>query len=139
MFASRLFANVTNPTIAFPSQRIFFLFSCDFLIVCGTLYDLNMFLCTYGINHPQQGLINAQEQRIFWFALVCFPLIWCLLFMVGLFGFKFKWLVCCRRQIYLPKTTEIFFFIHILNGFFIPNFVYCVKFIENHQNESNRF
>lgn len=41
----------------------------------------------------QQGRVNAHEQRIFWLALVLFPMVWGLLFMIALAGFNFKWLV----------------------------------------------
>ncbi|XP_029170286.1 uncharacterized Golgi apparatus membrane protein-like protein CG5021 isoform X1 [Nylanderia fulva] len=41
----------------------------------------------------QQNRINATEARIFWLALILCPLFWSILFIVALFGFKFKWLL----------------------------------------------
>ncbi|KAG7209955.1 hypothetical protein KM043_011547 [Ampulex compressa] len=41
----------------------------------------------------QQNRINAAEARIFWLALVLCPLMWSLLFIIGLFRFNFKWLL----------------------------------------------
>lgn len=40
-----------------------------------------------------QNRINERESRIFWTALVLCPVMWCILFLVALFGFKLKWLV----------------------------------------------
>ncbi|XP_055616113.1 uncharacterized Golgi apparatus membrane protein-like protein CG5021 [Toxorhynchites rutilus septentrionalis] len=37
--------------------------------------------------------INPYEVKIFWVALVVFPLLWALFFVVALFGFKFKWML----------------------------------------------
>ncbi|KAF5305637.1 hypothetical protein FQR65_LT07718 [Abscondita terminalis] len=42
---------------------------------------------------PSQNRINERESRIFWFALVLTPIVWCVLFLVALFGFKLKWLL----------------------------------------------
>lgn len=41
----------------------------------------------------QQNRINSQEARIFWLALILCPLLWSVLFVTALFGFKFKWLL----------------------------------------------
>ena len=40
-----------------------------------------------------QGRVDPAEVRVFWIALVAFPILWGLLFIVALFGFKFRWLV----------------------------------------------
>lgn len=37
--------------------------------------------------------MNDKEAHIFWIALVLTPLVWCILFIIALFGFEFKWLV----------------------------------------------
>ncbi|XP_014472446.1 PREDICTED: uncharacterized Golgi apparatus membrane protein-like protein CG5021 isoform X3 [Dinoponera quadriceps] len=41
----------------------------------------------------QQNRINATEARIFWLALILCPLLWSILFIIALFGGKFKWLL----------------------------------------------
>lgn len=43
---------------------------------------------------PSQNRINDREVSIFWTALVLCPVVWCVLFLIALFGFKLKWLVC---------------------------------------------
>lgn len=40
-----------------------------------------------------QNRINERESRIFWTALILCPFMWCILFLIALFGFKLKWLV----------------------------------------------
>lgn len=42
--------------------------------------------------HPQNR-INERESRIFWTTLILTPLIWCIFFLVALFGLKIKWLL----------------------------------------------
>lgn len=42
---------------------------------------------------PSQNRINDREASIFWTALVLCPFVWVILFLVALFGFKFKWMV----------------------------------------------
>lgn len=49
----------------------------------------------------QQNRINAAEARIFWLALILCPLFWSILFIVALFGFKFKWLLLVSIAIVL--------------------------------------
>jgi len=49
----------------------------------------------------QQNRINATEARIFWLALILCPLFWSILFIVALFGFKFKWLLLVSIAIVL--------------------------------------
>uniref|UniRef100_A0A6B2ELC2 Golgi apparatus membrane protein TVP23 homolog n=1 Tax=Phlebotomus kandelakii TaxID=1109342 RepID=A0A6B2ELC2_9DIPT len=43
--------------------------------------------------NSQVSRVNANESRIFWLALVLFPLIWAVFFIIALFGLKFKWLL----------------------------------------------
>uniref|UniRef100_A0A0K8TNT8 Golgi apparatus membrane protein TVP23 homolog n=1 Tax=Tabanus bromius TaxID=304241 RepID=A0A0K8TNT8_TABBR len=40
-----------------------------------------------------QGRVNPNEARIFWLALVLFPIAWCLFFIIALIGLNFKWLL----------------------------------------------
>ncbi|CAG2054881.1 unnamed protein product [Timema podura] len=40
-----------------------------------------------------QNRVNAYEAQIFWLALVLCPIMWSILFLIALFGFKFKWLL----------------------------------------------
>ncbi|KAJ8897969.1 hypothetical protein PR048_003329 [Dryococelus australis] len=50
-----------------------------------------------GLSHPYEGnlqnKVNAYEAQIFWLALILCPLMWSILFLIALFGFKFKWLL----------------------------------------------
>lgn len=48
-----------------------------------------------------QGRVDPSEVRVFWIALVAFPILWGLLFIVALFGFKFRWLVSFLSDISL--------------------------------------
>lgn len=62
-----------------------------------------------------QGRVDPAEVRVFWIALVAFPILWGLLFIVALFGFKFRWLV----RLY-------FILIKLLNSKFL---LVCNKYI----------
>lgn len=63
--------------------------SCPLLLLPLRGLCINLFVYF----RKQQGRVNAHEQRIFWLALVLFPMVWGLLFMIALAGFNFKWLV----------------------------------------------
>ncbi|XP_055326019.1 uncharacterized Golgi apparatus membrane protein-like protein CG5021, partial [Sitodiplosis mosellana] len=67
---------------------------------------------SHWVYESKKGRVNAQEQRIFWLALVLFPMIWGLFFMVALFGFKFRWLV-------------LVFIAIILNGANLYGYIKC--------------
>lgn len=41
----------------------------------------------------QQNRVNPYEAQIFWMALVLCPVLWVILFLIGLFGLNFKWLL----------------------------------------------
>uniref|UniRef100_A0A1L8DUS4 Golgi apparatus membrane protein TVP23 homolog n=3 Tax=Nyssomyia neivai TaxID=330878 RepID=A0A1L8DUS4_9DIPT len=43
--------------------------------------------------NTQVNRVNAHESRIFWLALILFPIIWGVFFIIALFGLKFKWLL----------------------------------------------
>jgi hypothetical protein len=59
-----------------------------------------------------QGRVDPAEVRVFWIALVAFPILWGLLFIVALFGFKFRWLVSfissCNLCMAIYTTTFLF-------------------------------
>ncbi|KAL6421777.1 uncharacterized Golgi apparatus membrane protein-like protein CG5021 isoform X2 [Cataglyphis hispanica] len=48
---------------------------------------------SHWVFESRKNRINAAEARIFWLALILCPLFWSILFIVALFGFKFKWLL----------------------------------------------
>jgi len=48
---------------------------------------------SHWVFESRKNRINAAEARIFWLALILVPLLWAILFIVALFGFKFKWLL----------------------------------------------
>lgn len=73
-----------------------FLFSPFYHYRCILLWFFLSHVTSF-VFHKQQGRVNPHEQRIFWLALVLFPMMWGLLFMIALFGFKFKWLVSNHR------------------------------------------
>lgn len=66
----------------------------------------------------QQGRVSTREQRIFWLALVLFPMVWGLLFMVALFGFKFRWMVRQNEMIdNFPDDSWLMHFLFPFLGF----------------------
>ncbi|CAB3379230.1 Hypothetical predicted protein [Cloeon dipterum] len=48
---------------------------------------------SHWVFESRKGRVDPGEVRVFWIALVAFPVLWALLFIVALFGFKFRWLV----------------------------------------------
>ncbi|XP_014472445.1 PREDICTED: uncharacterized Golgi apparatus membrane protein-like protein CG5021 isoform X2 [Dinoponera quadriceps] len=48
---------------------------------------------SHWIFESKKNRINATEARIFWLALILCPLLWSILFIIALFGGKFKWLL----------------------------------------------
>ncbi|XP_031627991.1 uncharacterized Golgi apparatus membrane protein-like protein CG5021 isoform X2 [Contarinia nasturtii] len=56
---------------------------------------------SHWVYESRKGRVNAQEQRIFWLALVLFPMIWGLFFMFALIGFKLEWMVLISIAIML--------------------------------------
>lgn len=57
-----------------------------------------------------QSRVDPAEVRVFWIALVAFPILWGLLFIVALFGLKFRWLVSLLIKI---KYQACYFF-HVI-------------------------
>ncbi|XP_065348155.1 uncharacterized Golgi apparatus membrane protein-like protein CG5021 isoform X2 [Cloeon dipterum] len=48
---------------------------------------------SHWVFESRKGRVDPGEVRVFWIALVAFPVLWALLFIVALFGFKFRWLL----------------------------------------------
>lgn len=89
------------------------------------LYNIQWYVLSFVLQFPiQQGRVSAQESRIFWLALVLFPMVWGLLFMFALFGFKFKWLVSWFWKNYI-------FFLNSFNWFNVADtcIVYILWFV----------
>ncbi|CAD6244331.1 GSCOCG00013348001-RA-CDS [Cotesia congregata] len=48
---------------------------------------------SHWVYESRKNRINPSEARIFWLSLIICPLLWCLFFIVALFGLKIKWLL----------------------------------------------
>lgn len=61
--------------------------------MCFHVKHFVFFWCVCVTFFIQQGRVNTREQRIFWLALVLFPMVWGLLFITALLTFKLSWVV----------------------------------------------
>ncbi|XP_059476748.1 uncharacterized Golgi apparatus membrane protein-like protein CG5021 isoform X2 [Neocloeon triangulifer] len=48
---------------------------------------------SHWVFESRKGRVDPAEVRVFWIALVVFPVLWAFLFIIALFGFKFRWLL----------------------------------------------
>ncbi|XP_057341915.1 uncharacterized Golgi apparatus membrane protein-like protein CG5021 isoform X2 [Microplitis mediator] len=48
---------------------------------------------SHWVYESRKNRINPSEARIFWLSLIICPLLWCLFFIVALFGLRIKWLL----------------------------------------------
>ncbi|XP_058805720.1 uncharacterized Golgi apparatus membrane protein-like protein CG5021 isoform X2 [Phymastichus coffea] len=62
-----------------------------------------------GISHwvfeSRKNRINPSEARIFWLALILSPLLWCIFFLIALFGLNPKWLLLALIAIILNGSN----------------------------------
>ncbi|XP_050514728.1 uncharacterized Golgi apparatus membrane protein-like protein CG5021 [Diabrotica virgifera virgifera] len=60
---------------------------------------------SHWVFESRQNKVNEREARIFWVALVLTPLLWSFLFIVGLFGFEFRWLLLVTIALILTGSN----------------------------------